>query len=190
MFDCKCTGLIDWSNSHTNVKPVQASLDRSTTLVIPMIHIPPPLPLCHRAILARHDTHAFPPQLKSRARKRKHVAHLAGSRAGDVGALAALDTTGDGDTRPLPVGAGTLGAEDVDLLGLGTDGTLDVLDGKTGDRDAGCGLASGRTVLVVLLDQNTGLGDVLEGDALVDDVLDILLATRTGFSWMGFLRLP
>jgi hypothetical protein len=111
--------------------------------------------------------------------KTTNPGNLARSRAGDVGALAALDAASDADTRPLPVGASTLGAKNVNLLGLGADGALDVLDGKTGDRDAGGGGASGGAVLVVLLDQDSGLGDVLEGDALVGDVLEIVLVPRS-----------
>jgi hypothetical protein len=111
--------------------------------------------------------------------------HLARSRAGDVGALAALHTTSNADTRPLPVGASTLGAKNVNLLSLGTDGALDVLDGEAGDRDAGGGGASGRAVLVVLLDQDSGLGDVLEGDALVGDVLEIALAIILDWLFSG-----
>jgi hypothetical protein len=113
--------------------------------------------------------------------------NLARSRAGDVGALAALDAASDADTRPLPVRASTLGAKNVNLLSLGTDGALDVLDGETGDRDAGGGGASGGAVLVVLLDEDSGLGDVLEGDALVGDVLGILLATRIGFMFLDWI---
>ena len=116
-----------------------------------------------------------------------NAVHLARSRAGDVGALAALHTTSNADTRPLPVGASTLGAKNVNLLSLGTDGALDVLDGETGDRDAGGGGASGGAVLVVLLDEDSGLGDVLEGDALVGDVLGILLATRIGFMFLDWI---
>jgi hypothetical protein len=112
--------------------------------------------------------------------------HLASSRARNVRALAALDTTGNADTRPLPVGASTLGAEDVNLLGLGANSSLDVLDAEVGDRNTGSGLTSRAAVLVVLFDQDAGLGDVLEGDALVGDVLEgIWLATRTGLSWIG-----
>jgi hypothetical protein len=122
----------------------------------------------------------IPPSLKISQNTTNHV-HLARSRAGDVGALAALHAASDADARPLPVGASTLGAKDVNLLGLGSDAASNVLDSKTGDRDAGGGLASGRAVLVVLLDQDSGLGDVLEGDALVGDVLEILLVPKAGF---------
>lgn len=97
---------------------------------------------------------------------------LAGSRARDVLALVALLATAYRDTRPLPVGAGTLGAENVDGNGLGGNRTLDVRDSKTSDRDAVSRLASRRAVFVVLLDDDALLGDVLESDALVLDVLD------------------
>ena len=117
--------------------------------------------------------------------KTTNAVHLARSRAGDVRALAALHAASDADTRPLPVGASTLGAKNVNLLSLGTDGALDVLDGEAGDRDAGGGGASGRAVLVVLLDQDSGLGDVLEGDALVGDVLEIALAIILDWLFSG-----
>jgi hypothetical protein len=117
--------------------------------------------------------------------------HLASSRAGDVRALAALLTTRNADTRPLPVRASTLGAENVDRDSLGSDAAGDIVNGKTSDRDAGGGGAGGRAVLVVLLDQNSGLGDVLEGDSLVGDVLGNLVSTDRGlvFLRMGW-RLP
>ena len=66
-----------------------------------------------------------------------------------------------------------------------TGDALDVLDGETGDRDAGGGGASGRAVLVVLLDQDSVLGDVLEGDALVGDVLEIALAIILDWLFSG-----
>ena len=55
--------------------------------------------------------------------------------AGSVAAAGGL-STGDADTGPGPVGASTLTAEDVDVLTLGRDGTLDVLDLQVGDGEA------------------------------------------------------
>ena len=97
--------------------------------------------------------------------------NLAGSGAGDVGALAALLATRDADTRPLPARAGALTAENVDGSSLGADAALDVVDGQASDRDTGGRLAGGRAVLVVLLDHDTVLGDLY-----VVSILNLMLA--------------
>lgn len=102
-------------------------------------------------------------------------ASLAGSGLRNVGALGALLSTSDRVTRPSPVGASTLGAKNVDGGSAGRDGTLDILNSKTSDGNAGGRGSSGRSVLVVLLDDNTVLGDVLESDAVVCHAAD-----RTG----------
>lgn len=86
--------------------------------------------------------------------------NLAGSRAGDVGALVALLATGNADTRPLPARAGALAAKDVDRSSLGANGALDTVDGQASDGDTSGGLAGGRAVLVVLLDHDSVLGDL------------------------------
>jgi hypothetical protein len=98
---------------------------------------------------------------------------LARSTAGgDVHAACALLSTSDSVTRPGPVGARALTAEDVDIKTLSSNSTLDVLDGEASDRDTSSGLAGGATVLVVLLDDDTVLGDVVEGDVLIGDTGD------------------
>lgn len=76
-------------------------------------------------------------------------------------ALGALLAAGKADARPGPVGAGALATEDVDGDGLGGDRAGDLLDVQAGDGDAGGGLAGGRAVLVVLLDDDAVLGDLL-----------------------------
>ena len=50
--------------------------------------------------------------------------------AGDVGALGALLAASDRDSGAGPVGAGALGAEDVDIGAGGGDGAFDVLQGE------------------------------------------------------------
>ena len=97
--------------------------------------------------------------------------NLARSRARHVHALVALLAAADADTRPLPVRAGALAAENVDRDGLGRNAASDAVDGEAGDGDAGGGLAGGRAVLVVLLDHDTVLGDLY-----VVSILDLMLA--------------
>lgn len=92
----------------------------------------------------------------------QQLGNLAGSGAGNVGALAALAATRDADARPLPARAGALAAENVDGSSLGADAALDVVDGQASDGDAGGGLAGGRAVLVVLLDHDSVLGDLCD----------------------------
>jgi hypothetical protein len=110
------------------------------------------------------------------------IQRLAGSTAGDVHATGALLSTSDGVTRPSPVGARSLTAKYVVVETLSSNGTLDVLDGKTGDRDTSGGLAGRRAVQVVLLDDDTVLGDVLEGDVLVGDTGDGTSGARDGLN--------
>ena len=95
---------------------------------------------------------------------------LALGRARDVGALGRSLATGDGDVRPSPVGAGALGAEDVDIGGGGFDGARDATERQICDWDAGGWRPGGRAVLVVLLNDHAVLGDAREGDAGILDV--------------------
>lgn len=88
---------------------------------------------------------------------------LARSAVGDAGALGAGLATSDGNRLPGPVGAGTVSAEDVDLGSIVLNGALDAIQSQAGDRDAVGGVASGRAVLVVLLDDDAVLGDAGEG---------------------------
>ena len=81
--------------------------------------------------------------------------HLARSRAGDVGAAGGLLATGDGVAGPGPAGAGAGGTEDVDVGGGASDGTGVLAHGQAGDWDTSGGLAGGRAVLVVLLNDDT-----------------------------------
>ena len=91
---------------------------------------------------------------------------------GNVGARGALGSASDLVARPLPVGARALTAEDVGLNTLGGHRTSDAGNLEVGDGDTGGRLAGRGAVLVVLLDDDTVLGDVGEGDVLVGNVGD------------------
>lgn len=102
-------------------------------------------------------------------RRRRHLASSAAA-AGDALALGGGLAAGDRDARPLPAAARS--AEDVDVSAGRGDGALDVAEGKASDGDAGGGGAGGGAVLVVLLNDDTVLGDVREGNAGVSDARD------------------
>lgn len=89
---------------------------------------------------------------------------------GDVRARGALDTASNRVAGPLPVGARSFSAKDVGLNTLGGHGTSDAGNLKVGNGDTSGGRAGGGAILVVLLDDNSVLGDVGEGDILVGDV--------------------
>ena len=99
---------------------------------------------------------------------------------GDVGALGALGSASDTVAGPLPVRARALTAKDVGLDTLGTHGTGNAGNLEASDGDTGGRFASGGTVLVVLLDDDTVLGDVGECNVLVYDVGDGTSSTRDG----------
>lgn len=103
---------------------------------------------------------------------RPSIPNLAGGRAGNVGALGRGLASGDLVTGPGPVRAGTLGAQDVDVGGRGSDRAGNLANLEVGDGDAGGGSASRAAVLVVLLNDDTVLGNVGQGDAGVLDVGD------------------
>jgi hypothetical protein len=86
--------------------------------------------------------------------------HLTGSRARNVKALGALLATSQRVARPGPVGASALGTQDVDGNSVRSNAAGDASDGQAGDGNAGGGSAGGRTVLVVLLDDDTVFGDL------------------------------
>lgn len=102
----------------------------------------------------------------------RHLA--AGTRAtGDTRALGGLLATRDLVARPLPAGASTRGTENVGV-GASAGHTDSVIShGKTGNRDASSGLSSRGAVLVVLLDNNTVLGDSREDVARVSNAGDL-----------------
>lgn len=106
---------------------------------------------------------------------------LARSASRNVLAVRISLTTSDVNTRPGPVRASTGRAEDVDLVSTIGNITSDVLNGEVGDRDTIGRSTSGRTVLVILLDNDTVVGDVGEGDAGVGDVGDFTGSVVDGF---------
>lgn len=99
-------------------------------------------------------------------------------RARNVGASLGLLAAGDVDAAPRPVGASTLRAQDVNVGALLEHVSSDLVELDVGDRDATAGLARRLAVLVVLLDDNTLLDNILEGNVLVQDVVN--LANRIG----------
>ena len=94
---------------------------------------------------------------------------LARSSAWDVRALGRFLSTGESDTTPSPAGARSLSAKDVNSGSAGGNRSSDTGYGETGDGDAGGGCAGWGAVLVILLDDDTVLGDVGEDDVLVCD---------------------
>lgn len=105
-------------------------------------------------------------------------AKLAGRAAGDALALGGGLAASDAVTSPGPVLARR--AEDVYVGTGGLDGAGNLVDGHIGDGDAGCRGAGRAAVLVVLLDNNTVLGNVGKSDAVILDVGDGSSGTRHG----------
>ena len=100
------------------------------------------------------------------------MCYLALSTAGDTLALLASAATLDVDITPGPVGASTLGTQNVDVGSTAVDSSVDVVDGQTSDGDTAGGGSGRAAVLVVLLNDNTVVGDSGEGDILVGDAPD------------------
>lgn len=72
----------------------------------------------------------------------------------------------------IPGPARALGAENVNVGSGGRDGTVNVGESDTSDGNTGGWLSSWGTVLVILLDDNTVLGNTGEGDVLVGNAGD------------------
>ena len=98
--------------------------------------------------------------------------NLARSAGRHTRALAALLTTSDGVSRPGPVLAATVTAENVDVSSAALNGTGNLLNLEAGNGDTGGGLAGRAAVLVILLDDDTVLGDVGKLDVGESDVGD------------------
>lgn len=94
--------------------------------------------------------------------------------AGDVGALGVVLATSDNDVGPGPAGAGAVAASNRDVVAIRVDGATagDSAHGQAGDGNAGGRVAVKVTAVVVLLNEDTVVGDGLEGDVLVGDGLD------------------
>lgn len=103
-----------------------------------------------------------------------YLARSSGSR-GNALALVRLLATSDLVVSPGPVLG--IGAKDQDVCTARLDRSSDLVDGDIGDRNASGRDTSGRSVLIILLDDNTVLGDVGQSDGIVLDVRN-----RTGGS--------
>jgi hypothetical protein len=113
---------------------------------------------------------------------------LARGASRNILALGALLTAGDVDARPCPVGAAARSTKDVNISGRALHGTSDLLEGNIRNLDAVGGIAGGAAVLVVLLDDNTVLGDTLEGDVLEPDAGDGASRAVDGLDARAVLR--
>jgi hypothetical protein len=76
------------------------------------------------------------------------------------------------NATPRPVRASTGSTQDVDISSAAGDSSLNVAHGQASNRDAVSGGSGRAAVLIVLLDDDTVLGDSGEGDVLVGDALD------------------
>lgn len=110
------------------------------------------------------------------------ASNLARGDAGDVLARVVLLAAGDTDVLPGPVGAGAGAADDGQVVALGGDGAVAVqaVDGDAGDGQVAGGVAVQVAAVVVLLDQDTVLGDVVEGDILVGDAANLARGVLLG----------
>lgn len=97
------------------------------------------------------------------------------NNAGDVLARVIGLAAGDLDVGPGPVGAGAGAADDGHVVATGGDGAVAVqaVDGDVGDGQVAGGVAVQVAAVVVLLDQDTVLGDVVKGDIRVGDAADL-----------------
>lgn len=98
--------------------------------------------------------------------------NLARSAGRHTSALAALLTTSEGVSSPGPVLAAAVTAENVDVSTAALNGTGNLLNLEAGNGDTGGGLAGRAAVLVILLDDDTVLGDVGQLDVGERDVGD------------------
>jgi len=101
--------------------------------------------------------------------------HLARSHAGNVLAAIVLLTTGNLNVGPSPASASTLSTNNSSVLALGVNSVLalDVLEGEVGDGKTAGGATVEVTAVVVLLDEDTVLLDLGEGDVGVGDLVDL-----------------
>lgn len=97
---------------------------------------------------------------------------LARSTAGNVLALCRSLATSDAGLAPSPVGTATLAAKNVNVSTARCNSAADARYSEAGDGDAGGRSSSGRTILVVLLDDDTVFGNVGQSNARVRDSAD------------------
>jgi hypothetical protein len=83
---------------------------------------------------------------------------------------------------PGPVLATRAAADNSSILSVGVNAVLalDVLEGKAGNGEAAGGLAVEVAAVVVLLDEDTVLGDLGEGDVGVGDLVDLAALVLEG----------
>lgn len=117
------------------------------------------------------DRYIQPDVLQTLPRIRRN--DLARSTGRNVLAFIAGLATREVNTGPGPVRARAVTAENVDLGGVILESTGDAVNGDISDGDTGGGGAGGRAVLVVLLDDDTVVGDSGELDVRVGDLADI-----------------
>jgi hypothetical protein len=98
----------------------------------------------------------------------------------DTLASSALLSTRDGVSSPSPSRARSASTEDINWNSRAGNSSGDTRNSKTGNWDTGGWLSSWRSVLVILLDDDTVLADVGESDSLIGDVLDGSLGARNG----------
>lgn len=106
------------------------------------------------------------------------MAHSLRAATGRVVA-AIIATASDGNIGEGEVGARVTSTKDV-VVGAVAHGTGDTLEGNAGDGDAVGWVASGTTVLVILLNVNTVIGYFGEGNVAVDNVGDAASSVRVG----------
>lgn len=94
------------------------------------------------------------------------------SAARDVLAFGACFTPGNAHVVPSPVRAGTTGTEDIDVGRTALDGAGHAVKCEIGDWDAASWCSGWAAVLIILLDDNTVIGDSREGDILVSHARD------------------
>lgn len=109
-------------------------------------------------------------QLMERMEDMSSLRHLARGSVWDTLAVVRVRSTSDVNSSPGPVAAAS--AENVDVDTVAGDGTGNTVDGEVGDGDTVSWGTGWGSVLVILLDDNTVVGDVAESDVLVGDTGD------------------
>lgn len=101
---------------------------------------------------------------------RRHVCEPGDDPRGHSLVLHHLGAARDSIVRPDPVSAG--GADNVDIGASGLDIANNPIHSKAGDRHSSRRVAFRSTVLVVLLNHDAIIGDVRQGNVVVNDIRD------------------
>lgn len=109
-------------------------------------------------------TEGIPSLVNSKTGQTLLYSHLARQTRRHILTLAARITTSDRHTRPSPVRAATITAENIDPSCIALNGTSNVFHSQVSDWHTGRRVASGATVLVVLLEDDAIVGDAGEND--------------------------